>query len=108
MARWTVCSSPGCPELAPVGVGRCEAHQRPAWQNPSAHTRNRPPDWAARRAAVLRRDHHRCRKCKAARAGHVDHIVRVADGGSWEPGNLQTLCKTCHDEKTAYENRRSA
>lgn len=110
MARWTVCSSPGCPELAPVGNGRCEAHQRPAWANPSQHTRQRPPDWSTRRLRILRRDHFRCQfpvngsRC-GAKGGIVDHKQRVADGGSWEPENLWTLCRAHHDEKTRAEKR---
>ena len=107
MARWTVCAIPGCGELARVGNGRCPDHQRPAWANPSQHTLQRPPDWTARRTKILKRDHYRCRVCKG-KGGYVDHIVRVADGGSWEPENLQTLCKEHHDLKTREEQRRSA
>jgi len=37
---------------------------------------------------------------------HVDHIQRVADGGHpLDEENLQTLCKHCHEAKTASENR---
>ena len=37
---------------------------------------------------------------------HADHIERVADGGHpFAESNLQTLCKFCHREKTAAENR---
>lgn len=37
---------------------------------------------------------------------HVDHIDRIADGGHpFDKSNLQTLCKYCHREKTADENR---
>ncbi|WP_206424409.1 HNH endonuclease [Halorubrum sp. CSM-61] len=36
----------------------------------------------------------------------VDHIERVADGGHpFDETNLQTLCKYCHRDKTAAENR---
>lgn len=35
----------------------------------------------------------------------VDHITPVADGGHpFDPGNLQTLCDECHQEKTSREN----
>lgn len=35
----------------------------------------------------------------------VDHITRIADGGHpFDPGNLQTLCSECHEDKTAEEN----
>lgn len=37
---------------------------------------------------------------------HADHIERVADGSHpFDETNLQTLCKFCHREKTAAENR---
>lgn len=104
MPRMTVCSASGCPELVPVGVGRCDDHARPAWVAPSAHTRERPRDWFKRRARVIRRDGKLCVRC--GRAGtHVDHIVRVADGGSWEIDNLQLLCEECHRQKTRAERR---
>jgi 5-methylcytosine-specific restriction endonuclease McrA len=36
---------------------------------------------------------------------HADHIQRIADGGhKFDESNLQTLCKFCHEEKTAEEN----
>lgn len=36
---------------------------------------------------------------------HIDHTVRIADGGHpFDESNLQTLCKYCHHEKTAVEN----
>jgi len=31
----------------------------------------------------------------------LDHVVELADGGSHEPHNCQTLCVPCHKEKTA-------
>jgi 5-methylcytosine-specific restriction endonuclease McrA len=35
----------------------------------------------------------------------VDHITPVSDGGHpFDPGNLQTLCEDCHQEKTSKEN----
>jgi len=35
---------------------------------------------------------------------HVDHITPVSEGGHpFDPGNLQTLCEDCHQEKTARE-----
>ena len=56
------------------------------------------------RAAILERDGHKCRECGAvARYGvvwlEVDHRRRVADGGSYGPWNLVSLCKQCHDNK---------
>lgn len=40
---------------------------------------------------------------------HVDHIERLDDGGHpFDERNLQTLCKHCHQNKTADENRTTA
>ncbi|WP_277286402.1 HNH endonuclease [Sphingomonas aquatilis] len=36
----------------------------------------------------------------------VDHIIRLADGGSDERGNKQGLCTPCHDAKSAEEQAR--
>jgi 5-methylcytosine-specific restriction endonuclease McrA len=33
----------------------------------------------------------------------VDHIIRLADGGSNEPDNLQALCAMCHSVKSKRE-----
>lgn len=35
----------------------------------------------------------------------VDHIVRVADGGTHEMTNLRLLCYPCHKDVTARQNR---
>ena len=102
--RMTVCSATGCPELCPVGESRCPEHARPAWSNPSQHTLQRPRNWKAIRARVLRRDGHRCRMCGQPGA-EVDHIVPVSKGGSWEAANLQTLCRPHHIAKTRNERR---
>jgi len=34
----------------------------------------------------------------------LDHVTRVADGGSDNRSNLQMLCACCHAAKTAIEN----
>ena len=38
----------------------------------------------------------------------ADHITPLAEGGSWELSNLQTLCQPCHKEKTAEQAGRKA
>ena len=38
----------------------------------------------------------------------ADHMMRLADGGSSSPDNLQTLCVFCHRAKTAAEIRHAA
>ena len=37
-----------------------------------------------------------------------DHIIPKAEGGSDEDENLQTLCRSCHKQKTDAEKARGA
>ncbi|MEX3820460.1 HNH endonuclease [Paraburkholderia sp. BR14262] len=54
------------------------------------------------------REHPLCAECwrkgRVTDATEVDHIKRLEDGGTDEPGNLQSLCHDCHAEKTSREN----
>ena len=36
----------------------------------------------------------------------VDHVVSKEEGGTEDDGNLQAICKTCHQVKTAAEAAR--
>lgn len=64
--------------------------------------------WKKARAAALHRDMGLCVDCRKrgriTLAEHVDHIVREADGGTHDLENLQSLCRPCHEAKTAIEN----
>jgi 5-methylcytosine-specific restriction protein A len=54
---------------------------------------------------LLIQQENKCNKCdKECIKYEVDHIVRLADGGSNEIENLQILCKECHKNKTDSEN----
>ena len=49
---------------------------------------------------VRARDNYTCQYCKGKRKDNrinVHHIIFRSNGGSDEPENLITLCKTCHD-----------
>ena len=62
---------------------------------------------------AVRREEPLCRSCKSQgvfkAAEEVDHIVPVADGLTqrefFDRRNLQPLCRSCHFEKTARENK---
>ena len=96
-----VCGQPGCPELTP-----CPHHPRTSWSNTSARNLTRPSDFKERKARVLVRDGRRCYWCGQAGADHVDHVVAVADGGSWHDSNLASIhANPCHREKTLAERR---
>lgn len=61
---------------------------------------------------VMVRDSLRCRKCGTLvdySTAHIDHIIPVKRFASFRQAhrldNLQTLCKSCHQEKTNEERR---
>lgn len=64
-----------------------------------------PPDWPARRLAVLERDGWTCRlrgpRCEGA-ANECDHIGANTDH---RLENLQAACRTCHRSKTGRQGR---
>ena len=53
----------------------------------------------ATRKKVFDRDGNRCLKCGAAENLTVDHITSIAQGGTDEITNLQTLCYPCNLKK---------
>lgn len=61
------------------------------------------------RRKTWERDHGKCAKCGTKwptkrSAWDADHIVPLKDGGTFDLGNVQTLCrKPCHRDKTAAE-----
>jgi hypothetical protein len=62
-------------------------------------------DWGTIRRTIRRRDKWMCVLC-GNRATEVDHIVELADGGSFfDPSNLRSLCTTCHKAKTMEARR---
>src|SRR5664279_3149715 len=72
-----------------------------------------PAGWERRRSAWLRHQ-PRCQawviegleKCLAP-AVTVDHIIPRFENGPDDKSNYQSLCKKCHDTKTAEEGRRA-
>ena len=81
--------------------------------------------WSRMKSAVLRRDRYRCQECgvvfgkrrrkvfdpalRRGRGGHrwesleVHHIIPRSMGGSDHPGNLVTLCPSCHNGHTSVQ-----
>lgn len=100
----TRCGDPECQEL--TTQGRCELHQRKAWANRSkAWGSGSTRKWREARARQL--DHEpQCRWCGSRERLEVDHVLQLAEGGSkWDAANLQTLCKACHELKSAQDRR---
>lgn len=59
------------------------------------------------RFAILKRDHFQCQLCGASKADgvrlEVDHKRPRSAGGSDDPRNLWTLCRTCNRGKFTTE-----
>lgn len=73
----------------------------PAWQG-SNRQRRLPPDWAQRRATILRRD-PTCQlrlACHGAPSTEADHIN---PGDDHRLANLQGACHPCHLIKSSAE-----
>lgn len=61
--------------------------------------------WGQLRQKVMKRDGYRCRECGFVGRFEVDHIIPTFDGGTNDLDNLQTLCRSCHIDKTKAERK---
>lgn len=121
-------SSRRCPVIVEAPARYCadHAHEGERSPRPSAHRRGYDGEWRTRRAVFLRdaapRDasgailcencgkaHHEIEPGRYVAAdGHpveVDHIDGRGPSGDNRDRNLQTLCRRCHQRKTALQNR---
>lgn len=105
-----VCQHPGCHVLTCNTY--CEAHKpkRQRYASASWHSWYSLPIWRRMRNAQLTQEPF-CRECakhdRRTKATEVDHVT--PHRGRWElftdPGNLQSLCHSCHSRKTMAENQ---
>lgn len=89
------------------------------WSKESRQSRGYGPEWEKARKQVIERAKGMCEECaRQGRVGpgrDVDHIVsrakakvlRWSEARTEALSNLQYLCRTCHEEKTARETGRS-
>ena len=73
------------------------------------HITLRRKRWLTVRRSVFERDGWRCVMCgKAGRleCDHVEPLQREPGQDPYDPNGLQALCRRCHIDKTADENRR--
>lgn len=75
---------------------------RPQLKRPSAHQMGYGVIWRRIRMMHLA-DEPLCQRCGGA-ANVVDHIIPKAQGGTDDEENLQSLCESCHNRKTACED----
>jgi 5-methylcytosine-specific restriction protein A len=82
---------------------------RPPERRPTAHRRGYTSRWQRASRAFLDQ-HPLCVRCRAKGlvrgASVVDHVVPHKGDPTlfWDQANWQTLCKRCHDGKTANED----
>ena len=113
------CDYPNCRTAIPAGTRYCARHEQPtvadkaeATQHERNRTRNEPwrkwyhtAHWRNLRTLVLSRDPV-CMICQRFASTVADHIK--PHKGMWslfcDLANLQGLCKSCHDTKTATED----
>lgn len=105
------CRVPGCGALTQRGY--CDQHRDRARDRHRDYNRARP-DYHAwyglriwqRLRALHRRQQPLCVACeRAGRLSPVEHVDHIREhGGDWDlfidPGNLQSLCESCHNTKT--------
>ena len=107
------CRHPGCPELT---KGRyCSKHQRQVDREYNRKHRQHQELYQSARWQRLRRrlllKYPLCAECERqgwiTQATVVNHIKPHKGNPElfWDEDNLQTLCKSCHDRKTAKEGR---
>lgn len=104
----TVCGKLGqCPEHTRQARRREREREQPT--RPSASARGYGARWRATRAGFLAK-HPYCVLCEQAgqivKATIVDHIIphRGDSDLFWDRENWRSLCKRCHDIKTADED----
>ncbi len=73
----------------------------------TAHERGYGSAWRKVRQQALERDKHLCQDCLAKGrttvAEQVDHIIPKAKGGTDDLSNCRSLCRPCHDDKSARD-----
>ena len=113
----TPCRYPGCAAVLAT-PGYCDRHRVAVHRDYGRARRGFDTEvgfyqsarWRAVRAAFLR-EHPMCCLCAAfgrvVVAVVVDHVVPVKDGGArFDTGNLQALCISDHNAKSARETAR--
>ena len=109
------CRVPNCSEIVKdhSNQGYCLTHKsRQSWGNHqrlngTSAQRGYGYAWQQLRKKVLERDKHLCQEClknnRVVTGNHCDHIKPKHQGGTDCMSNLQILCVSCHNRKTAKE-----
>ena len=107
------CSYPGCPELTDDRF--CAAHKKRTDADYNRYGRDPAAKrqygrlWCKIRARHLA-NHPLCEVClrddRTTPAEEVHHKIPLRKGGTHDPGNLMSLCVSCHSRITAREGGR--
>ena len=99
------CAHPGCPELVEPGRRYCDEHAKEEARAYEKYGRDRSVRrrygraWTRIRARYVK-EHPFCEQCfergVLVPVEEVHHIIPLAEGGTHEPDNLISLCKSCH------------
>lgn len=104
LCRWSRTGEVPTIPLARELIAARLVRRTPRWWLPAAlrpRRRHRAKIPTHVRAAVYARDGWRCLHCGRTDDLTLDHIVPWSAGGSDEPDNLQTLCRSCNSRKGA-------
>ncbi|WP_319524664.1 HNH endonuclease signature motif containing protein [uncultured Desulfosarcina sp.] len=102
------CAKFPCSNLAEPGSAYCRAHK------PKPAPKETDPFYSStawkRFRSWYRARHPLCEECekhgRIVPMAIVDHIVEIKDGGApFSEDNVQSLCRSCHNKKTARESR---
>ena len=62
--------------------------------------------WRRLKAKIHLRDLYTCKRCGLVTMSlELDHIINIAQGGTDDESNLQSLCPPCHLKKTITESQ---
>jgi 5-methylcytosine-specific restriction protein A len=98
-----------CARLVHDGTVRCAEHKLGTWVKRPEIKRTTGRKLQRQRAALFSAE-PLCRECsKIGRVSEAvirDHIVPLAEGGTDDDDNVQPLCQSCSDAKSAGERTR--
>ena len=101
------CQYGSCSKLAKDGSQYCEEHKRlmdrqyNLYERSSDYRKRYGPKWHKIRANYVRA-HPFCEQCyregKMIPVEEVHHIIPLSQGGTHDPENLMSLCRSCHNK----------